>query len=488
MVAGTLPPKLFTVGANVILLLALTSAIAACLWNSEKVSSPTNLRWRIYALSQVFIGAGMLIMGLGIWSSPPQTYLADIPRVLILLGAASALFAITGSFRSNDPVSVKWIDWFSIFLMVALFFVFTFSAATHHSSTHFSIQTLDLRTIFLALSAAIQLSVADDPAEQRFLYAAVVHTWIGGAVITIHNHIPRYAALRGIDFGFILPPLILIAVALWPVPERIRNYRPSLRAARIAQAGGPCLMGLALVLLGIGVYRIHFYVGLSSIICSMLLYGLRNALVQGRLLETEEELRLASKELDGLVIRDALTGIANRRAFDRVLDREWRVAIRTGAPLSLLLIDVDHFKRLNDTYGHIVGDQCLVEIAALLQHMLPRASDLLCRYGGEEFAVILPTTNGDGALTVAERLRKSVAKDTLSSIWPSTDNVTISIGTTTAEELTETSSQTDLIRAADKGLYLAKRSGRNCIRKVAFEDFVEQLPSSPQPEPSLGAT
>lgn len=177
----------------------------------------------------------------------------------------------------------------------------------------------------------------------------------------------------------------------------------------------------------------------------------------------EKKLREQAVELQSQSLVDGLTGIANRRRFDLHLEHEFRNAKRNNTPLSLIMIDVDYFKNYNDNYGHQRGDDCLVQIASALERALNRSNDLVSRYGGEEFAVILPNTNEDGALRVANALHAEVESLMLSHAWSGVaDHVTVSLGvsTLTPEPAANTG---NLIHAADRALYQAKRSGRNCV-------------------------
>lgn len=160
---------------------------------------------------------------------------------------------------------------------------------------------------------------------------------------------------------------------------------------------------------------------------------------------------------------DGLTGIANRRSFDEKLHVEWSRAQRYGEAISLILADVDYFKRYNDHYGHQGGDECLRAVAGLLQREIFRPTDMAARYGGEEFAIILPATSLEGALTVAERLRSDIEAMAIphsgSEIGPS---VTLSIGVASLTPARE-SLANSLITQADKALYQAKAQGRNQV-------------------------
>jgi len=175
------------------------------------------------------------------------------------------------------------------------------------------------------------------------------------------------------------------------------------------------------------------------------------------------KLAISNHELKRLSSLDGLTGLANRRQFDETLEQEWQRAIRTELPLSLLFADIDYFKRYNDSHGHQAGDDCLKKIADSLQRTVHRPADLVSRYGGEEFVMILPDTTSEGALAVAEKMLRSIAELKIPhKNSDSADHVTLSVGVATLCPQ-ESSSPDELIEAADKMLYKAKESGRNCI-------------------------
>lgn len=168
--------------------------------------------------------------------------------------------------------------------------------------------------------------------------------------------------------------------------------------------------------------------------------------------------------LRSLSFLDGLTGIANRRRFDDAMVREWRRCARSNLPLSLIILDVDHFKAYNDHYGHQAGDECLRMLAELLSDRAKRPSDLVARYGGEEFVCLLPETDGPGAVRVAEGFRTGVAECRIphaqSSVIP---YVTISLGVATVIPSADGSPE-QLAEMADQLLYRAKRAGRNRVQ------------------------
>jgi len=191
--------------------------------------------------------------------------------------------------------------------------------------------------------------------------------------------------------------------------------------------------------------------------------------------ELKAELEEKNVQLQLLTVTDGLTGLANRRHLDAVLDLEWRRCQRERAPLALLLMDIDYFKKYNDAYGHPAGDACLRQVADALKRSVRRPADVVARYGGEEFACVLPNTPEVGAVTVASALRMEVAALQLahcaSDVAP---HVTLSLGVVSVVP-NPGGSVAALIAAADGALYEAKRGGRN--RHAVAAQLAEAQPS-----------
>jgi diguanylate cyclase (GGDEF)-like protein len=192
---------------------------------------------------------------------------------------------------------------------------------------------------------------------------------------------------------------------------------------------------------------------------------IENAWLYARLVQT-------SRELQRLTVADPLTGIANRRAFDEALEREWRRAVRNGETLSLMMIDIDYFKGYNDRYGHVAGDECLRTVASSLANNAHRSSDLAARYGGEEFAVLLPQVDAAAAARLAQRICQSVFELNIPHAGSQIAQcVTISIGLASMRPAQQSPDQkrpdlaqpTSLVLAADHALYAAKTAGRNRV-------------------------
>ena len=181
-----------------------------------------------------------------------------------------------------------------------------------------------------------------------------------------------------------------------------------------------------------------------------------------KLANREEELRAANRHLEELASLDALSGLANRRGFDARLTAEWQRAGKLRRPITLLMIDVDHFKQFNDRYGHVEGDVCLRRLGKLLKDAAKDADDLPARYGGEEFALLLPGADIDKAIAIADQLRRAVEGLCIAHASASSGQVTVSIGVASlVPGIGEDAER--LVEAADVGLYAAKRRGRNSV-------------------------
>jgi diguanylate cyclase (GGDEF)-like protein/PAS domain S-box-containing protein len=177
----------------------------------------------------------------------------------------------------------------------------------------------------------------------------------------------------------------------------------------------------------------------------------------------EEKLLHLQKELEELSFKDGLTDIANRRMFDSILDIEWASARRNRQPLSLIILDIDYFKQYNDHYGHVKGDECLRQVAQVLNAAAMRPRDFFARFGGEEFVIILPETDQLAAQKLAEKCRNLILKQQLPHEKSKVDSVlTISLGVGTILP-SHDAEPIDFIEKVDRLLYKAKQKGRNCV-------------------------
>jgi diguanylate cyclase (GGDEF)-like protein len=245
------------------------------------------------------------------------------------------------------------------------------------------------------------------------------------------------------------------------------------QSLRFAAAG--CISGIALaLLLAIGLGKqpdwpmLVWFCGGSFIVTlfigAILERQERISFLQSLLLEHDaaERARL-NQELDRMAHQDALTGLANRRHFDLLLEREWERLRREEHPLAALFIDVDHFKKYNDTYGHAAGDECLTAIGGVLADAARRPGDVAARYGGEEFIILLPNTDIGGALEVAERIISDIDALQIPNTSSSTSEyVTVSIGLCLKTPQSHDAAA-EILLQADQALYEAKSAGRHQV-------------------------
>ena len=196
-------------------------------------------------------------------------------------------------------------------------------------------------------------------------------------------------------------------------------------------------------------------IGVLAVFGLIVLSQLRQRMV------TERKLRRAHQAMRDMALTDSLTGLGNRRRLDTALPEQIRLAARQGSTLSLIMLDVDYFKRYNDSYGHAAGDDCLGAVGAAIQQAVKRPGDLAVRYGGEEFTVLLPNTDGAGAAQVAEEILQAIRALGIEHCAHPLGRVTASAGITSSHPSFEEVTPATLIKAADALLYVAKRQGRN---------------------------
>lgn len=250
---------------------------------------------------------------------------------------------------------------------------------------------------------------------------------------------------------------VAVAEALWRTrSEKLPSRAPALllllvHGAIYAGRGAAALGGLDGL---VGSVAIETWLLLES-----LLYTIGMAFLLLAMMKERAELR-SSRQLQALTLLDGLTGIGNRRHLDERLEAEVRRAVRSGTTLALLMIDVDHFKRFNDAFGHPAGDACLCQVAMTMRRTMHRPGDVVARYGGEEFVVLLPDTDLAGAMHVAEAIRADV--EGLGVVHPVDGSkvVTVSLG---AAVLPRDGNGSALVAAADRAMYAAKAAGRNRV-------------------------
>jgi diguanylate cyclase (GGDEF)-like protein len=448
-------------------------SLVACFKAARSVEWATGWKW------------GALFAGLLLWDSGlagaawqdlahnTTIYVTTVDGFIYFLYGVPLLLAIGASRNDRHIRGVLWIDGIlavaiGILAYREVFLSLPDADAPEQFDAGVRIAYFyDAENILLAVLAGVRLLAAESREERGFYYSLLLYLSVYAITIGFYNHqvTLRWQLSVG-QLWDLLPDLPFLVLAICTsraiagsVPRPLHLSRP---AMMMIQAG--ISVALPLVLLAFGLLAtVHSpIVGIVAVVGALAGYGLRNMLSQARLMESEERLLNSRKALEQAALIDPLTGIGNRRYFNQTLEREWSRALRASEPFALLIIDVDHFKQVNDTYGHQRGDEILVTVARTLESALPRLTEHIARHGGEEFACILPATSREGAIKVAERLRTAVEALRLPNARSPHATLTVSIGATVCPDPAGVAPSM-LIRAADLALYQAKREGRNRV-------------------------
>lgn len=404
------------------------------------------------------LGAAMLCWAGGMAMTMIDTLFLAITGEERLSMLLYVLYGVPLIFALASPEDEKWqVRLVDALLATALGYLF-FEYVNHLSTLSGRLAPLqrmfDIENGYIAAIAVMRF-VARPRLRHSFFRTTMCYALAYLVCAAYINHFQAASDYgRWPDLIIDLPFLLLLWLALVPPTREARRPVVAPRAlARVVRAGSP--LAIPVTLLTVSVLLVYHDPGMAITGCvaASLGYGLRTVLVQLRNFEEQDKLTRLSHI-------DALTGIANRRRFDDVLSREWTRRDEVLGRLGLLMIDIDHFKRLNDRFGHSVGDDCLRRVALALTECARGDTDLVARHGGEEFAAILTDIDPHDAAIVAERMRALVE----SLAVPSGDAggiVTISIGLTCAHPLDQDINI--FVGQADAALYDAKRNGRNQV-------------------------
>ncbi len=448
------------------------SAMLASLRLSRQRDSLTRANWGLVAAGLALWCAGVALSGWADATGHATDTFASAEDLTYFLYGVPILLAISLPAANQRLRLFAAIDGLQVLIAgvlvyIQIFGVIPFTTTAHPVPINLLVRTYNLENLVLAAAASIRLFAGSGPAEEkRFFRMLAAFLWCYALCSGLYNAM-ELEEMNQIGPHDLLPGLPFLMFALLAYAIAPRSVTPEAKPrqqsglAIFIENGSPILFSFALLALGASIARTNFAVGISAISLALVLYGVRATLLQSRYIASQIALRSAKERVEQLSLQDALTGIANRRHFDQAIDIEWRRAVRSVAPLALLLLDIDFFKRLNDEFGHRRGDAYLIQIAAALQGCV-RAGDLLARYGGEEFAVILPATSRAGAEHVAARMQSAVRAIRLAELGEGAPRITISIGVCIVEA-PHAGTYIDMIDAADRALYAAKRAGRDRI-------------------------
>ncbi|MGD0729904.1 MAG: GGDEF domain-containing protein [Terracidiphilus sp.] len=452
---------------------ALLAALA-CLWRAFHCPLSIRAHWRLAAASLFFIYIAAAV------EAPAEIFFRAVPTVasigdfFFFASFVPILLSITLPDEGALDRSPFLLDSFqaaacTCLAYTALFGAFPFIGQPASAMPYAPLEYVyDAEYLAVVLLAALRLFLGTRHKPDRYFFRSLLlYTSLYAFCSGIYNHyVGKYSLTNGLDALNDIPSAALALAALFaPAAAPLADSglasavgRPKL--VRLIDNARPVFLSLALIGLSAIVAVRHFAVAFGFIVLAFILYSLRASLLQSKLQHAQAALQQSNTRLSEIAHLDSLTGVPNRRGFDQLFAIEWGRAQRTRQPLSMLLIDVDHFKRINDTYGHQAGDECLRNTARVLSATLDRPADLIARYGGDEFAILLAETGPLGASTVAARMRSAIANDAKAPV-----PTTLSIGVCTWNAEGD-ASQNQLISAADRALYAAKRNGRDRIELI----------------------
>lgn len=454
-----------------VILVPFLALFASC-WRSRITSSRARLTWILFSVGLFLWTTGMLLSA---WEelfqhvSAPAAFFSDFA---FFLYGVPVLLAISFPAEEQRIPLFIWLDGLQAVLTAYLTYITLFAVvpfttrSIHPIPESLLLLVYNVENLVLACAATLRVLARPKPGEERrFFLALCGFLWTYAVCAGTYNYISVITAEHSMVDVLVDIPFLFLAVVAWFPIDRAGEITHSAEKKPIAlfiDNASPIFYTVALLALGFSVVRTHFYIGVTATIVALAVYGIRTTVLQSRYMRSQQALQEARDRLEEMSLKDGLTNVANRRCFDLTLEQEWNRAVRTQHSLSLLLIDIDHFKNLNDRYGHRYGDRCLVEISAALQSVMPRSGDLLARYGGEEFAVILPATNVDGAQLLADKMQMAVRSLNIQNETSIGNFTTVSIGIA-AYQFPQAGSPAALVEASDRALYMAKQKGRNRI-------------------------
>ncbi|WP_343519916.1 GGDEF domain-containing protein [Sphingomonas sp.] len=443
------PPLLFeTLGASI--------ACAACCWRASRSRGRARQGWLAVAAAMLCWTAGVGSQFVGSLTAAGAVGSGAISMFLFVLYGVPLTFVLASP--AGDPWRARLVDGALALILGGLFGAFIFSfvalAGADDAGALTLAWTFDIQNIFIALFALVRFRASSNGRERRLFGALTAYAVVYMAVAAFYNHLVDDGAIGVLASPLVAIPFLVLAALVLRSGGSASVPRAGRMFERVVVAGSPLILPTALLIVSASLVPHMPVLAIAGCVVATLGYGLRAVLVQIHGIGEREELAQLSQI-------DPLTGLPNRRQFDEALRRELTRARRSGQGLALLMIDIDHFKLLNDTLGHQAGDQRLRDVAEALQSCAVRATDVVARYGGEEFAAILPGASTTEAMAVAEAMRAAVEERTLPSPAPD-GRVTVSIG---AARLTEIEIDTGprLMERADAALYDSKRAGRNRV-------------------------
>ncbi len=469
--------RISTLLSNFLLILPPLAGAFACFWRSRHQSALLMDKWRLLSLALLVWATGQGCYIYTIISDHPGQTSALPSDFWFLTYGIFVLLAVSSMGEEQDSTAILVADSAQATLAIILIYITLFLNAHGEREPMPAWQILTLyltENLALVLTATLRLLAMPEGEDRFFHRTACIFAWLMLLVSTPVNYVDVYVRATdgtAIEVAWQLPFLAVFVLALSrekrvaaPVIERAQTL-----SSTIVYNASPVFFTICVLLLGAHLAQLRPELGFAAVLTALLIYTFRASILQAQLRHMQEELNASERQLKAVNSRlheqslaDALTGVANRRHFEQTLELEWNRAMRSGWPISLVMLDVDHFKALNDRYGHQRGDECLTAVAQMLRRDLRRGGELLARYGGEEFVAVLPNVDAEGAMLTADTMRTRVHKLSIENHGSPFGKLTVSAGVCSMVPVRGLTRE-KLIAAADAALYLAKSNGRDRV-------------------------
>jgi len=464
-------PHLAGPAAYVLMVAAPLLAAAACAWRGRSELPPARAAWFVLAV-------GLATWSLGAFSNLWEEMVLGHANLMYRnsalgfnLAAVPIAFLIASEWQPAGRQLVRVIDGVHALTLGIAYFLLAWAMLTARGAPDLAgvlvmVGLEDAENLLLLSGAAVRWVAADDDAERDLFRSLTLYLALYSALIVLNNHVVAGDPRFGPEYGVLITlSFALIASFALRGPVTVMPLHPWPKLVRAVRVASPLVLAGVLLVVSLFLIRVNYAAGVAGILIAVIGYGLRNTVAQMTHIERGDTLQRERSELQTIAWTDALTGVPNRYFLDQALDRVWRRDLRTSRPLAVLMIDIDHFKLLNDRCGHPTGDVCLRQVARVLQEALVRPGDVLARYGGEEFIALVQDADAAGGHVVAERLRAAVEALRIEHPDSPFGVVTVSVGVAGATP-TGDATATGLVKAADRALYEAKCAGRNQVRSV----------------------
>jgi len=457
--------------AYVVMVAAPLLAAVAAAWRARSSATMARFGWYAIALALTIWSAGAFG---NLWMELILGHRNEMYRNAMLafnLAVVPTTFLLASDWRLGRQWLVRATDALVALALGYIYFQYIWNMINDHSGpaeagVTYLVWLLDLQNLYVALGALARWYIAEDYEERDLFGSLALYETLYMVIVFVNDHYFAGNPAFGPQWG----TLVTLAFALLsffalraPSSQPLRLVNPTL--VRAVRTGSPILLAAALLIASLFLIRVDYLLGCIGVVIAVVGIGVRTTLIQVHHIEHREALQRETSALQTIAWTDALTGVPNRHFFTQALARAWRAEYRSGQPQAILMIDIDHFKQLNDRYGHPAGDECLRKVARALQMALVRPEDVLARHGGEEFIVLLRDATETGADHVGERLRAAVENLQIRNEGCPLGVITVSVGVASAL-LSSEAAATRLMEEADRALYEAKSAGRNRVRLV----------------------